>query len=74
MVFMNWSSISETNPKIPHFEDNINREIIRKVPFSTKSVFPEKHPFMIIKDMFFVDDDVRKLHEKGLMEKVLMLR
>lgn len=45
------------------FEDNIDFKIIRKIPFSTRTVFPEKHPFHFSQSIYHVDDDIKKLHE-----------
>ena len=48
------------------FEDEIDYRIVRKVPFSTRTIFPEKHPFNYNENMFHTFDDVRKLHEAGI--------
>ena len=49
------------------FEENIDFNIIRKVPFSTKTIFPEKHPFHFNKEnIFYVDKEIKDLHNKGI--------
>ena len=63
--FRNWGFCFE-NLSNCKFEENINYNIIRKVPFSTKTIFPKENPFVLTKDMFLVDDNVRKLHEEGI--------
>ena len=66
--FMNWGFCFENLSKC-QFEEQINYNIVRKVPFSTKTIFPKKHPFILTQDMFLVDNDVRKLHEEGINGK-----
>ncbi|MBO5183149.1 MAG: hypothetical protein J6B64_02000 [Bacilli bacterium] len=56
------------------FEDNIDTSIIRKVPFSTRTIFPQNHPFIYNEDIFHTFDDVRKLHELGIDGSGLMLQ
>lgn len=63
--FRNWGFCFEDLSKC-QFEDPIDYQIIRKVPFSTKTIFPEKHPFILTQEMFLVDFDVHQLHEKGI--------
>lgn len=48
------------------FEDNIDFKTIRKIPFSTRTKFPKKHPFHFNQSIYHVDDDIRKLHEVGI--------
>lgn len=48
------------------FEDNIDFKTIRKIPFSTRTKFPEKHPFHFDRSIYHVGDDIRKLHEEGI--------
>ncbi len=48
------------------FADNIDARIIRKVPFSTRTIFPKKHPFHFNESIFHTFDDVRKLHDEKI--------
>lgn len=48
------------------FEDNIDYKIIRKVPFSTKTIFPIKHPFYFNESIYHVNENVQRLHDLGI--------
>lgn len=48
------------------FEEDIDERIIRKVPFSTRTKFPAKHPFRYNESMFCTFDDVKELHDAGI--------
>ena len=48
------------------FEDNISNKTIRKVPFSTRTIFPIKHPFHFNDCIFHVDEELQKLHNEGI--------
>lgn len=63
--FRNWGFCfcDLTNHK---FDDNIDFKTIRRVPFSTKTVFPDKHPFHFDKSIYHVDDDIKKMHDIGI--------
>lgn len=63
--FINWGFCFEDLSE-HEFEDNIDASIIRKVPFSTRTIFPKNHPFHFDQSIFNTFDDVRKLHELGI--------
>lgn len=63
--FRNWGFCFEDLSNY-EFEDNIDNSIIRKVPFSTKTIFPKKHPFHFNESMFHTFNEVKKLHELGI--------
>ena len=63
--FRNWG-FCFADLKEHEFEDNIDASIIRKVPFSTRTIFPENHPFHFNENIFHTFDDVRNLHELGI--------
>lgn len=63
--FRNWGfcfqDISECE-----FEENIDPRIVRKVCYSTRTKFSNKHPFLFNQNIFHTFDEVRKLHEQGI--------
>lgn len=63
--FRNWGFCFE-NLEDYTFEDNIDYRIIRKVPFSTKTIFPEKNPFHYDDSVYHVDDKIKELHNNGI--------
>lgn len=63
--FRNWGFCFE-NLEGHKFEENIDHRIIRKVPFSTKTIFPQKNPFNHNNSIFCVDDNIKLLHNEGI--------
>ena len=63
--FRNWG-FCFANLQGCEFEDGIDASIIRKVPFSTRTIFPKKHPFHYNERVFCAYDDVKKVHELGI--------
>ena len=64
-LFRNWgfcfSDLSECV-----FEKNIDYKVIRKIPFSTKTIFPKEHPFHYDENIYYTFDNIRRLHEQGI--------
>ena len=48
------------------FASIIDKDIIRRINFSTRTIFPENSPFKLNKNMFTVNEDTKRLHEKGI--------
>lgn len=63
--FRNWG-FCFADLRSHEFEENIDERIIRKVPFSTRTIFPEKYPFHYNESIFHTFEDVQNLHELGI--------
>ena len=48
------------------FSDDIDDNIISKVPWSTRTIFPKDHPFHFNDSIYYVDDEIKNLHEQGI--------
>lgn len=63
--FRNWG-FCFTDLSEHEFDDDINPNIISKILFSTRTIFPKKNPFRYDKSIFYTFDDIKKIHELGI--------
>lgn len=48
------------------FDENISKEILDKISFSTKTIFPKDSPIVVKDSMYKLDDAIIRLHEQGI--------
>ena len=63
--FRNWGFCFEDLSNCT-FSDDIKENIISKVPWSTRTIFPKNHPFHFNDSIYHVEDEVKNLHEQGI--------
>lgn len=63
--FRNWGFCFEDLSDV-EFSSDLDLLTISKTPWSTRTIFPKVHPFHFNDSIYHVDDEIRKLHEKGI--------